>query len=107
MTLRRKGRRRPFGRDRRRDRTRRRARPGTRRTIRRMGGTSARYGPPGSVPARDLPLRHPLRQFLLVSVALGVVVAAMALPIVGSSALAARNAARSFENLPSILDAPP
>jgi len=50
---------------------------------------------------------HALRRFLVTSVSLGLVVAAMALPIIGTGAIAARNAARDFESLPSVLDAPP
>src|SRR6478735_8751118 len=61
----------------------------------------APLAPPQAPPA------HPLRQFVLITLALGLVVAAMALPIVGSGAIAARNAARAFESLPSALDAPP
>jgi membrane peptidoglycan carboxypeptidase len=58
------------------------------------------YGRPAR-PAR------PVRQFLGISLALGLIAAGIALPFVGGAALAARNAAESFEQLPSVLDAPP
>jgi membrane peptidoglycan carboxypeptidase len=63
-----------------------------------MPATTSRRGPAGP---------HALRQLVVLSVALGLVVAAAALPFVGSAALAARNAARTFEQLPSGLEAPP
>lgn len=61
----------------------------------------------GSHPPRWKPARHPVRRFLVVSIAAGVVLAGMLLPAAGGVALGARDAAQSFESLPSVLDTPP
>lgn len=53
------------------------------------------------------PSRHPLRQFLLVCGLAGVLLAGMMLPVAGGIALGARDAAASFESLPTSLDTPP
>ena len=69
----------------------------TRRTL--LGMTSQ-----GSHPPRWKPARHPVRRFLIVSMAAGVVLAGMLLPAAGGVALGARDAAQSFESLPSVRD---
>src|SRR5690348_6077260 len=68
---------------------------------------SAKNRPAPSAPPRPGRSDHAFRRFVFASGALGLVVAAMALPVIGTGALAARNAALSFENRPSFLDAPP
>jgi len=61
----------------------------------------------GAHPPRWKPTRHPLRRFVGASVAAGVLLAGMLLPLAGGVALGARDAAQSFESLPSVLDTPP
>jgi membrane peptidoglycan carboxypeptidase len=53
------------------------------------------------------PARHPVRQFVLVSVLAGVLLAGLMLPVAGGLALGSRNAAQAFESLPNVLDTPP
>jgi membrane peptidoglycan carboxypeptidase len=60
-----------------------------------------------SRPRAPRPARHPFRQFLLVSGLAGVILAGMMLPLAGGVALGARDAAQSFESLPTVLETPP